>query len=138
MPGVNTMGDLWAHPQLHARGRFGEVGSPVGPLPTLLPPGRTEATRRASIPCRRSASKRGDLLAELGYDGATIDALRGRRRDLTHRQVPVSKGPRPFAGAGQSPAFGSSGPAVPGRGSRFWGYAPRPRQRASGPWDPGT
>ena len=36
---VNTMHDVWAHPQLKARGRWREVGSPAGPLPALLPPG---------------------------------------------------------------------------------------------------
>jgi crotonobetainyl-CoA:carnitine CoA-transferase CaiB-like acyl-CoA transferase len=37
---MNTMADLWAHPQLQARGRWTEVDSPVGPMPALLPPGR--------------------------------------------------------------------------------------------------
>ncbi len=37
---MNTMADLWAHPQLQARQRWTEVDSPVGPLPALLPPGR--------------------------------------------------------------------------------------------------
>ena len=37
---MNTMADLWTHPQLAARQRWTEVASPVGPLPALLPPGR--------------------------------------------------------------------------------------------------
>lgn len=37
---MNTMADLWDHPQLKARQRWTEVDSPVGPLPALLPPGR--------------------------------------------------------------------------------------------------
>ena len=37
---MNTMADLWDHPQLQARQRWTEVDSPVGPLPALLPPGR--------------------------------------------------------------------------------------------------
>ena len=36
---VNTMQDVWAHPQLKARGRWTEVGSPKGTLPAMLPPG---------------------------------------------------------------------------------------------------
>ena len=36
---VNTMHEVWAHPQLKARGRWREVGSPAGPVPALLPPG---------------------------------------------------------------------------------------------------
>lgn len=34
---VNDMAALWAHPQLAARGRWREFGSPVGPLPGLRP-----------------------------------------------------------------------------------------------------
>ena len=37
---MNTMADLWDHPQLQARQRWTQVDSPVGPLPALLPPGR--------------------------------------------------------------------------------------------------
>ncbi|MBK7655970.1 MAG: CoA transferase, partial [Betaproteobacteria bacterium] len=36
---VNTMADVWAHPQLQARGRWTEIDSPAGKLPALLPPG---------------------------------------------------------------------------------------------------
>ncbi|AWN35921.1 CaiB/BaiF CoA transferase family protein [Methylobacterium radiodurans] len=74
--GVNTMADLWAHPQLHARGQFGEIGSPVGPLPTLLPPGRTAAYAPRLDPVPALGEHSAAILAELGYDGATIDALR--------------------------------------------------------------
>ncbi|GJF03147.1 CaiB/BaiF CoA transferase family protein [Pseudonocardia sp. D17] len=35
---LNDVHDLAAHPQLSARGRWREVGSPVGPLPALVPP----------------------------------------------------------------------------------------------------
>jgi itaconate CoA-transferase len=35
---VNDMAALWAHPQLAARDRWGEFGSPAGPLPGLKPP----------------------------------------------------------------------------------------------------
>jgi itaconate CoA-transferase len=34
---VSDMAALWAHPQLAARGRWSEVGSPAGPLPALKP-----------------------------------------------------------------------------------------------------
>ncbi len=36
---VNTMADVWAHPQLQARDRWRMVDSPAGALPALLPPG---------------------------------------------------------------------------------------------------
>lgn len=34
---INDMAALWAHPQLAARNRWGEMGSPAGPLPALKP-----------------------------------------------------------------------------------------------------
>jgi crotonobetainyl-CoA:carnitine CoA-transferase CaiB-like acyl-CoA transferase len=40
---MNTMADLWAHPQLKARGRWTTVDSPAGELPALLPPGKQSA-----------------------------------------------------------------------------------------------
>lgn len=36
---VNTMQDVWQHPQLRERQRWQNVDSPVGPLPSLKPPG---------------------------------------------------------------------------------------------------
>lgn len=49
---MNTMADLWAHPQLQARERWTHVDSPAGPLPALLPPGKQTAFdyRMAPIP----------------------------------------------------------------------------------------
>jgi crotonobetainyl-CoA:carnitine CoA-transferase CaiB-like acyl-CoA transferase len=40
---MNTMADLWAHPQLQARERWTSVNSPAGELPALLPPGKQSA-----------------------------------------------------------------------------------------------
>ena len=40
---MNTMADLWTHPQLQARGRWTSVQSPAGELPALLPPGKQSA-----------------------------------------------------------------------------------------------
>lgn len=39
---VNTMADLWAHPQLKARGRWAEVETSVGRIPALKPAGAAE------------------------------------------------------------------------------------------------
>jgi itaconate CoA-transferase len=36
---VNTIADVWQHPQLAARKRWVEVDSPAGRIPALLPPG---------------------------------------------------------------------------------------------------
>lgn len=37
---MNSMAEVWAHPQLQARARWTSVGSPAGPMPALLPPGK--------------------------------------------------------------------------------------------------
>ena len=37
---MNSMADLWEHPQLKARDRWRQVETPVGDIPALLPPGR--------------------------------------------------------------------------------------------------
>ncbi|SES02347.1 CaiB/BaiF CoA transferase family protein [Halopseudomonas bauzanensis] len=73
---VNDMAGVWAHPQLKARQRWSEVGSPAGPLPALLPPGRNAAfePRMDAVP---SLGEHTDsLLAELGYAAADIAQLR--------------------------------------------------------------
>ena len=37
---VNTMQQFWQHPQLAARRRWRDIGSPAGAIPALLPPGQ--------------------------------------------------------------------------------------------------
>jgi itaconate CoA-transferase len=68
---VRDMAELWAHPQLAARDRWREIGSPVGPLPALLPPAGGD--RMDAVP---GLSEHTDaILAELGYDADAIAAL---------------------------------------------------------------
>ena len=73
---VNDMAGLWSHPQLKARGRWREVGSPAGPLPTLLPPGSWDDgdPRLDAVPALGQHTDA--ILTELGVDTATIAALR--------------------------------------------------------------
>jgi itaconate CoA-transferase len=72
---VNTMADVWAHPQLQARNRWTEVGSPQGPLPAMLPPGTwIEGPRMDPVPALGEHTDA--ILAELGYGSAEIAALR--------------------------------------------------------------
>jgi crotonobetainyl-CoA:carnitine CoA-transferase CaiB-like acyl-CoA transferase len=78
---VNDMSGLWRHPQLAARRRWTEVGSPAGPLPALLPPGQTAAGDPADDgPNMGAVPALGEhtelLLGELGLDAAAIAALR--------------------------------------------------------------
>jgi itaconate CoA-transferase len=73
---VNTMADLWAHPQLQARRRWTEVSSPVGTVPALLPPGAADEThvRMDAIPAVGQHSE--TILRELGLSTADIEQLK--------------------------------------------------------------
>ncbi|MET1115379.1 MAG: CaiB/BaiF CoA-transferase family protein [Comamonas sp.] len=73
---VNEMRDVWAHPQLQARQRWTEVASPAGPIPALLPPGRTDAyaPRMDGVPGLGQHSEA--ILHELGWSPDAIASLR--------------------------------------------------------------
>ncbi len=73
---VNDMAGVWAHPQLKARQRWSEVGSPAGPLPALLPPGRNAAFEPRMDPVPALGEHSSQLLAELGYADGDIERLR--------------------------------------------------------------
>lgn len=72
---VSTMADLWAHPQLQARGRWTTVDSPAGPLPALQPPGMGPARPARMDPIPALGAHTEAILAELGF-GAHSAALR--------------------------------------------------------------
>ena len=72
---VNTMGEVWTHPQLQARSRWSVVATPSGPVPALVPPGARDASdvRMDAVPALGAHTDA--LLAELGFDAATIARL---------------------------------------------------------------
>lgn len=73
---MNTMADVWAHPQLQARERWRDVQTPGGVVPALLPPGSPSAfdARMDAVP---SLGQHTDcILRELGYDVEHIGVLR--------------------------------------------------------------
>jgi crotonobetainyl-CoA:carnitine CoA-transferase CaiB-like acyl-CoA transferase len=71
---VNTMAEVWEHPQLAARGRWHEVGTPAGPVPALAPPGLVDPKPRMDpVPALGEHTR--PILAELGLSPAEIDAL---------------------------------------------------------------
>ena len=73
---MNDMAGLWAHPQLKARERWRDVGSPAGAVPALLPPGRNSAFdyRMDAVP--RVGEHTEAILRELGRDDASVARLR--------------------------------------------------------------
>ena len=72
---LNDMAQVWAHPQLAARDRWRTVGSPVGDIPAMLPPGRHSSFdyRMDAIPAVGEHSHA--ILRELGHSDAAIAAL---------------------------------------------------------------
>jgi crotonobetainyl-CoA:carnitine CoA-transferase CaiB-like acyl-CoA transferase len=75
---VNTVGDMWAHPQLQARGRYQPVGSPAGELTAMLPPGVNDSFAYRMDPIPGVGEHTDAILRELGRDDAAIAALRDR------------------------------------------------------------
>lgn len=73
---MNDMAGLWAHPQLQARERWRDVGSPAGAIPALLPPGRQSAFDYRMDPIPAVGEHTETILQSLGRSAADIAALR--------------------------------------------------------------
>ncbi len=63
---VNTMHDLWRHPQLAARTRWADVDTPAGPVPALKPPGRNDRFEHRMDPIPAVGEHTDAVLRELG------------------------------------------------------------------------
>jgi crotonobetainyl-CoA:carnitine CoA-transferase CaiB-like acyl-CoA transferase len=72
---LNSMREFWDHPQLEARDRWREVGSPAGPIEMLKPPFNLDGfePRMDAIPALGAHSRA--ILAELGFDSAEIQRM---------------------------------------------------------------
>jgi len=73
---MNTVQEFVAHPQLKARERWSEVGSPVGPLPALLPPVTMENVETVMKEVPALGQHSDAVLGELGFDAETIASWR--------------------------------------------------------------
>lgn len=73
---MNDMAGLWAHPQLKARDRWRQVGSPAGDIPALLPAGRQSAFDYRMDPVPAVGEHTDAILRGLGRSEADIAALR--------------------------------------------------------------
>lgn len=74
---MRTVRDFLDHPQLEARARWREFGSPVGPLRALLPPATMDDAEPVMAPIPDVGEHTAAILAELGYDGDAVADLRG-------------------------------------------------------------
>ncbi len=73
---INTPQEVWDHPQLKARNRWREVGSPAGPLPVLLPPVTMPEFEARLDPIPAIGEHTDRVLADIGYSTADIAQLR--------------------------------------------------------------
>ena len=73
---VNTMAEVWAHPQLKARGRWRLVDTSAGAIPALLPPGSWQhgEPRMDAVPALGQHTDA--ILSRYGYSAEAIAALR--------------------------------------------------------------
>jgi len=73
---MNTPEEVWNHPQLAARDRWREVGSPAGMIPAPLPPASYSGFEARMDPVPAIGEHTEDILAGLGYSKAEIAELR--------------------------------------------------------------
>lgn len=77
---VNTMEDVWHHPQLAARNRWRTVETQYGPVPALLPPGMVGGPGDERMdPVPALGQHTDGILAELGYAPGDIARLRSEK-----------------------------------------------------------
>ena len=76
---VNEMKDVWAHPQLKARNRWKQVGSPVGELPALIPPATNNAFTARMDPIPGLGDHTMSILKELGVQDSVIEEMKAAK-----------------------------------------------------------
>ena len=77
---LNEMADLWKHPQLQARQRWAEIGTPGGPVPALFPPHHLSGDEPPPMgPVPALGQHTDAILAELGYGATDIARLHAER-----------------------------------------------------------
>jgi crotonobetainyl-CoA:carnitine CoA-transferase CaiB-like acyl-CoA transferase len=73
---MRSVQEFLDHPQLEARDRWREVGSPAGPLQALLPPVTMQSVECAMKPIPEVGEHTGAILEELELDPETVAEMR--------------------------------------------------------------
>ena len=76
---MNTMHDLWEHPQLKARQRWADVATPAGEVPALLPPGVPNTWTARMDPVPALGQHTAAILHGLGYGANDIARLHAEK-----------------------------------------------------------
>jgi itaconate CoA-transferase len=73
---LNSMQEFWDHPQLEARERWREVGSPAGPIDAMKPPFNLDGfePRMDAVPALGAHSR--TILSELGFSFPDIENMK--------------------------------------------------------------
>lgn len=73
---LNTVAEFWEHPQLAARRRWREVGTPNGPIRALLPPIMLRGVEQRMDPIPAVGEQTEPILRSIGYTDEQISRLR--------------------------------------------------------------
>jgi len=70
---LRSVREFLDHPQLRARDRWREVGSPAGPIHALLPPAAISGAEAVMAPIPEVGEHTASILSELGYDEKAME-----------------------------------------------------------------
>ena len=73
---INSMEDVWQHPQFQARNRWRTVDTPEGRIPALIPPCTFEGFEARMDPIPALGAHTDQVLKDIGYSSADIARFR--------------------------------------------------------------
>jgi len=73
---LNSMQEFWDHPQLEARDRWREVGTPAGPVNAMKPPFNLDGFEPRMDPVPALGAHNAAILADLGFSPAEIGKMK--------------------------------------------------------------